>query len=58
MLPKKEKGDIVIIKDIDVNKIKKGDVIRYKMDGYYVVHRVVLIRTDEKRKKRICNKRR
>ena len=50
MLPKIRKGDIVIIKDIDVNKIKKGDVIRYKLDGYYVVHRVVLIRTDEKGK--------
>ena len=56
MLPKIRKGDIVIIKDIDVNKIKKGDVIRYKMDGYYVVHRVVLIRTDEKGKREFITK--
>ena len=56
MLPKIRKGDIVIIKDIDVNKIKKGDVIRYKMDGYYVVHRVVLIRTDEKGKRELVTK--
>lgn len=56
MLPKIRKGDIVIIKDIDVNKIKKGDVIRYKMDGYYVVHRVVLIRTDEKGKREFVTK--
>lgn len=56
MLPKIRKGDIVIIKDIDVNKIKKGDVIRYKMDGYYVVHRVVLIRSDEKGKREFVAK--
>lgn len=56
MLPKIRKGDIVIIKDIDVNKIKKGDVIRYKMDGYYVVHRVVLIRSDEKGKREFVTK--
>lgn len=56
MLPKIRKGDIVIIKDIGVNKIKKGDVIRYKMDGYYVVHRVVLIRTDEKGKREFVTK--
>lgn len=43
MAPKIHRGDIVIIKDDDVSKVKKGDVIRYKMDGYYVVHRVVMI---------------
>ena len=48
MYPKIKKGDIVIIQDKDVNKIKKGEVIRYKMDGYYVVHRVVMIRRDSK----------
>lgn len=48
MYPEIKKGDIVIIQDKDVNKIKKGEVIRYKMDGYYVVHRVVMIRRDSK----------
>lgn len=43
MAPKIYKGDIVIIKDTDVSKVKKGDIIRYKMEGYYVVHRVVMI---------------
>ncbi len=56
MLPKIRKGDIVIIKDIDVNKIKKGDVIRYKMDNYYVVHRVVLIRKDKNGKREFVTK--
>ena len=56
MLPKIRKGDIVIIKDVDVKDIKKGDVIRYKMDGYYVVHRVVLIRNDENGKREFITK--
>lgn len=43
MAPKIYKGDIVIIKDTDVREVKKGDIIRYKMEGYYVVHRVVMI---------------
>lgn len=47
MYPKIKKGDIVIIKDIDVNDVKKGDVIRYRMDGYFVVHRVVMISKDK-----------
>lgn len=43
MAPKIYKGDIVIIKDTDVSKVEKGDIIRYRMEGYYVVHRVVMI---------------
>lgn len=48
MAPKIHRGDIVIIKDSDVKKVKKGDIIRYKMEGYYVVHRVVKKTYDEK----------
>ncbi len=47
MYPKIKRGDIVLIMDKDVSKIKKGEVIRYKLDNYYVVHRVVDIKTDE-----------
>lgn len=47
MAPEFYKGDIVIIFDTDVKDVKKGDIIRYKMDGYYVVHRVVKIEEDE-----------
>lgn len=47
MYPKIHKGDIVLIKDIDVKDIKKGDIIRYKMDNYYVIHRVVMINEDK-----------
>ncbi len=56
MLPKIRKGDIVIIQDKDVNKIKKGEIIRYKMDNYYVVHRVVLIRKGKDGKKEFITK--
>ncbi len=40
MAPKIHRGDIVLIVDKDVNKVKENDIIRYQMDGYYVVHRV------------------
>lgn len=48
MYPEIKKGDVVIIKDKDVKNIKKGEIIRYKMDGYYVIHRVVKISEDKK----------
>ena len=47
MAPEFYRGDIVIIFDTDVKNVKKGDIIRYRMDGYYVVHRVVKIEEDE-----------
>lgn len=56
MAPKIYRGDIVIIKDIPVSKVKKGDVIRYKMDGYYVVHRVVMITENEDGKREFITK--
>ena len=46
MAPKIHKGDIVIIKDTDVKDVKEGEVIRYKLDNYYVIHRVKEIKTD------------
>lgn len=46
MAPEMYKGDIVIIKDTDVKDVVEGEVIRYRMDGYYVVHRVVSIIED------------
>lgn len=47
MYPKIKKGDLVIIKETNVNDIKEGDIIRYRLDNYYVVHRVELITKDE-----------
>lgn len=40
MYPKIRKGDIVIIFDIDPDDVQVGDVVRYRMENYYVVHRV------------------
>ena len=48
MLPSIRKGDIVIITNKNTKKIKKGEIIRYRIDNYYVVHRVVLIKKDER----------
>lgn len=51
MAPKIYKGDIVIIKDVDISKVKKGDVIRYLLDGNYIIHRVVKINQGPKGEK-------
>lgn len=40
MAPKIRKGDVVIVFDKDVRNVQVGEVIKYKMDGYYVIHRV------------------
>lgn len=47
MLPVIRKGDIVFVEKIDVSKIKKGDVIRYTLDGNYIIHRVQKINIDK-----------
>lgn len=46
MAPKIYKGDVVFIFDKNVKKVEEGEVIKYKMDGYYVIHRVVNITED------------
>lgn len=48
MAPQIHKGDIVFIKSEGVGKVKKGDIIRYILDGNYIVHRVVKINLDGK----------
>lgn len=51
MYPFFERGDVVIIEKLEVeemDRIKKGDVIKFAGEGYYVVHRVVDISEDEK----------
>ncbi len=47
MLPVIRKGDIVFVEKIDASKIKKGDVIRYVLDGNYIIHRVQKINIDK-----------
>ena len=46
MYPKIHRGDIVIIKDTPIEKVKEGDIIRYAIEGYSVVHRVKSIEKD------------
>lgn len=43
MVPLFERGDIAIIEQIkkeDLKRIKKGTIIKYQADGFYVIHRV------------------
>lgn len=51
MYPLFERGDMAVIEKIkkeDLDKIKKGTIIRFQSDGYYVIHRVVDIeKTDD-----------
>lgn len=46
MYPKIHRGDIVILKETPIEKVKVGDTIRYRMEGYSVVHRVKSIEKD------------
>lgn len=56
MYPKIKKGDLVMVEDISVNDVKKGDIIRYQIEDYYVVHRVVKIFKDEEGKLKFITK--
>lgn len=48
MAPKIYKGDIVFVQKTGVAKVEVGDVIRYVLEGNYIVHRVVKINLDGK----------
>lgn len=50
MYPLFERGDMAVIEKIkkeDLGKIKKGTIIRFQADGYYVIHRVTDIEETE-----------
>lgn len=47
MLPKYSVGDIVLVKNIEINDIKQGDILQYQMDNYTVIHRVKEIKYDK-----------
>ena len=44
MLPVIRKGDIVIVKKTNIKNVKEGDIIRYVLDGNYIIHRVQKIK--------------
>ncbi len=44
MSPFFERGDIAIIKKIDISKVKINDIIEYRIDDVYVIHRVINIK--------------
>lgn len=47
MRPKIVAGDLVITKEVLIEDIKVGDIIKFYQDGRFVVHRVVEIQKDE-----------
>lgn len=46
MRPTINEGDLVIIEKVDIEDIKAGDIIIYKVDNYSVIHRVIMILKD------------
>lgn len=56
MYPKISRGDLVIIKEIDPDDIKVGDIVRYRLESYYVVHRVKEIQETEDGKRQFIFK--
>lgn len=51
MEPEINNGDILIIKKVNENEIKKGDIITFDRNGVYITHRVVEIQEQENTKK-------
>ena len=41
------KGDLLIVKKEDTSKIKVGDIVAYRQDKDYIVHRVFKINNDD-----------
>ena len=44
-------GDLAIVKDVDPNTLKEGDIIAFKVDNIVITHRIVEIRNDNNEKK-------
>ncbi len=41
MWPALKKGDLVFVKQIDRDKLKKGDIIVYSQERSFIIHRVI-----------------
>lgn len=39
-------GDVVLVKSIDLNQLKVGDIIQYKSESIYIFHRIIEILDD------------
>ncbi len=59
MVPIFSRGDVVVVEKIDsniLNNLKINDIIYFRIDNLFVVHRIVDIRLNEKNKKVIITK--
>ena len=43
-------GDLAVVKDVDPNTLKEGDIIAFKVDNIVITHRIVEIRDDNNEK--------
>lgn len=44
-------GDLAIVKEVDTNTLKEGDIIAFKVDNIVITHRIVKIIDDNNEKK-------
>ncbi|MBZ9689204.1 signal peptidase I [Clostridium estertheticum] len=51
MKPMIQPGDMVLVKKMDGNEVKMGDVIQFKRDSIYIFHRIIEIKEEEKQLK-------
>lgn len=51
MNPMINPGDIVLVKKVDGNTVKKGEVIQFKRDNIYIFHRIIDIKVEKNNKK-------
>lgn len=50
------RGDIVLIQKKPFSSVQKDDIIKYRLDNQYIVHRVVEIKTNDKHEKYFVTK--
>lgn len=56
MYPSIHRGDIVLIQKKPFSSVQKNDIIKYRLDNQYIVHRVVEIKTNGKQEKYFVTK--
>lgn len=48
MMPEINVGDIVVVKDVEINDLKDGDIISFRNDSEIITHRIIRIEEDKK----------
>ena len=56
MYPSIHRGDIVLIQKKPFSSVQKDDIIKYRLDNQYIVHRVVEVKFNQKQEKYFVTK--